>query len=219
MITNQSLTHSPPSPPNSSTVAPTGSARLFRRVRGVLLALLVPAVAMTALTVTAAPAQADLIDSNNAPNYTVAGYGVNVSSTTFCDKASRTMTINAQTSVMQAYGYGGMTTGPYDSGQWVRYNVWARDVNGGAWTQIYTWSKWTYISGITSTPYIERLAWLTDLGTNRVIGTAGHSYETLVQIDWWTNKENIVNFFPVYTQVFKTDNFNSYTFNPSRCSF
>lgn len=193
----------------------TSAARPRQRIVAGILAPLAAATVMIAMTVSPALAMGD-----NAPNLTVAGYGVFVGANVFCDKAARTMTVSARTSTMQAYGYaGGMAAGPYDNGQWVRYNVWARDINAASWTQMYSWSKWDWKQTLTSTSLVERLPVPADLGTNLVLGSAGHNYQILVQIDWWTNKDNVANITPTYSQVLKTDNFNTYYYNPSSCSF
>ena len=157
--------------------------------------------------------------NNNAPNLTIGGYGVSVGANVFCDKASRSMTVTESTSTMQSSGPFGPVAGPYDAGQWVRYNVWARDITASKWTQIYSWSPWAYIKTLTSTMYVERLQVPADLGTNRVFGSAGHSYQVLVQVDWWTGKDNVANITPNYSQVYKTDAYNTYYFEPSMCQF
>ena len=80
---------------------------------------------------------------------------------------------------MQAYGFAGPTTGPYDGGQWVRYNVFARDIEVSTWTPVYTWSAWQWVPGAVSTMYVERLTVPADLGSNVVDGTPGHNYAVL----------------------------------------
>ena len=156
---------------------------------------------------------------NNAPNLTVGGYGVSVGADVYCDKATRTMTVNERTSTMQSSGPSGPVAGPYDAGQWVRYNVWARETAAASYTQIYSWSQWRYISTVTSTPYVERLEIPAELGTNRVTGAAGHNYQVIVQIDWWTGKDNIANITPSYSQILKTSPYTTYYLEPSKCVF
>ena len=120
-----------------------------------------------------------------------------------CDAGNGTMTVSAQTTPMQAYGFAGPTTGPYDGGQWVRYNVFARDIEVSTWTPVYTWSAWQWVPGAVSTMYVERLTVPADLGSNVVDGFSGHNYAVLVQIDYWTGAENIGNVEPEYTQTYQ----------------
>jgi hypothetical protein len=202
--------HSTPSTATSATDRPGPARRLVLGVASCLSA------AMATGLVAASPAAAV---ANNAPNLTIGGYGVSVSADVSCDKATRTMTVSESASTMQASGLYGPIVGPYDNGQWVRYNVWARNTRTTTWTQIYTWSPWQFIAGVSSTPLVERLQNVTDLGTNRVTGAAGNNYQILVQVDWWTGRDNIVNVTPSYTQPYRTDAYNVYYLHPSACSF
>lgn len=44
-----------------------------------------------------------------------------------------------------------------------------------------------------------------NLGTNRVIESAGHTYQVLVQVDWRTGKASIANVTPERSQVNRAD--------------
>jgi|GEM_PF-3432956 len=150
----------------------------------------------------ASAANADLI--NNAPNLTVAGYGVAATTSVVCDPATHTMSVTGRTSVMlQPDSFGGYTNGPFDNGQYVRYSVWSRDVNGGAWAVNYSFGQWFAIKGVSSTPYVDRLMNVTDFNTYKLTGKAGHSYQALVQVDYRTGKTNVANIPSTYTQWIK----------------
>jgi hypothetical protein len=186
----------------------------IRRGTALGVALLATAV------LTGSPAQA--LD-NNGTNLNIGGYGVAVAANVFCDKAARTMTVSGAATVMQANNGYGPVLGPYDNGQWLRYRVLARDIKSSGWSEVYSWSQWSYIKGFYSTGSLlfgaERSPTLTDLGPLRVTGSAGHNYEVMMQVDWWTTKDNVANVPPTYTQNFRTDAFNTYPLNTSNCSF
>jgi len=179
----------------------------------------IPVVAAVAigLAMSASPIRA--VD-DNAPNVAIGGYGVHASASVLCDPANRSMTVTATASTMQASGFlGGITAGPYDNGQLVTYNVWARETTAAAWTQVYSWSPWQAIRSMFATADGALLVIPRDLGTNLVYGIAGHDYEVVIQISWWTGQANTANVTPTYFQSYRTDAFNTYIFNPTHCVF
>lgn len=185
-----------------------------RRITRVVVAL---AAAGTMALLTVSPAQAV---NDNASNLTVAGQGVTAGASVTCDPTNKTLTISARTTTMEASGFAGPIAGPYDSGQWIRYNVWTRDADGnGDWAPLYSWSPWQWVTSLTSTAMVERLSVPVELGTNVGNGQPGHNYQALVQIDWWTGVDNVADITPVYYQAYTADPFNTYYFNPSRCVF
>jgi hypothetical protein len=157
---------------------------------------------------------------DNAPNLIVAGYGVHASASVSCDASNRSMVVTASASTMQASSYsGGVTSGPYDDGQLVTYNVWAREVNAPFWSQMYSWSQWQRIKTFNLSADGIVLIIPVDLGTNVVYGSPGHDYQVVVQIAWLTDQPNIANITPTYYQSYRADDFNTYPFNPTRCVF
>jgi hypothetical protein len=185
------------------------------RLSGRLTRLLAPLLlAGTLATVAAAPT---LAADNNAPNITINGYGASVGVHVACNAANHTMSVSTEATTLQTIGWLGVTTGQYDAGQWVRYNLWARDITASAFTPIYSWSEWQLVTSVTSTQHVERLDLPQDLGTNVVTGTARANYEILVQVDWWTGADNIVNVVPVYSQTYTADAYNTYVFEPGYC--
>jgi hypothetical protein len=192
---------------NTQPTSPRPSSRLRR-----LLAPLCLAATLT--TLAAAPT---LAADNNAPNVTINGYGASVGANVACDAASHTMSVSARATTLETMGWLGVTSGPYDAGQWLRYNVWARDITASEYTPIYAWSEWQVVKSVTSTQYVERLDVPQDLGTSVVTGRAGHNYQILVQVDWWTGTDNIANVLPAYTQSYTADAFNTYHLEPGYC--
>ncbi|MEO5965251.1 MAG: hypothetical protein ABIR11_07275 [Candidatus Limnocylindrales bacterium] len=190
----------------TGTATQAGTTRRRATIASIGLGLLL--VAMTA--------SPTLAFDNNAPNATVAGNGVSVSAFVACDAASGTMHVSATASTMQPEGFAGPVAGPYDAGQWVRYDVFAREVGANDWTEVYAWSNWEWIVSLTSTMYVEMLQVPQDLGASDVSGTVGHNYEILVQVDYWTGVENVVNVTPTYAQALATD-WNTYYLTPSYC--
>jgi hypothetical protein len=100
-------------------ISESTSLRSFSRL-GRLLAPLGLAVAVA--TMSAAPAFAA---GNNAPNLTSNGYDASVASYVACNASNGTMTVSVTATTLQSIGWLGQTTGPFDGGQWIRYNVWA----------------------------------------------------------------------------------------------
>jgi hypothetical protein len=129
----------------------------------------------------------------------VGGYGVDVSASVYCIPPG-TMEVSARTGTMQKYSYFGTEDGPYDNGQWVNYRVWARDVNAASWIEVYGWSGWRWIVPLILRPDADlKIGGIpVDLGTNLVSGTAGQTYEVLIEIGWWTDKINLAAITPEY---------------------
>ena len=189
----------------------------MRAIGRIANALRVATVATMMVVTSVSPA---LAVDDNAPNLTLGGYGVNASASVICDPLTRSLTVTARASAMQGVSYsGGVTYGPYDNGQWLTYNVWAREVTAPNWTLLYDWSMWQFIDTFTDDPNRGVLITPVDLGVNVVNGAAGHNYQALVQISWYTNQMNVANVTPVYHQIYRADDFNTYPFNPTRCIF
>jgi hypothetical protein len=166
--------------------------------RALSSAVAAAALATTLLAVTAAPT---LAYGNNGPSATLGGYGVTVGASVGCDPRSATMTVSASATTMQASGMLGPTVGPYDAGQWIRYNVFSRELGAASWTQVYNWSNWQWIVSTSGNGDVQIVSPV-DLGTNNLVtGTPGHNYEVLVQIDYWTGVENVINVTPSYSQT------------------
>lgn len=170
-----------------------------------------------AAAVTAVAAGPTFAVGNNGPDITVAGFGATATVYVGCDAVNHSMTVSAKATTFQSMGLYGPVVGPYDAGQWIRYNVWAREINASEYTPVYTWSSWQWITSLSSTMYIERMISAQDLGTNVVNGAAGHGYEVKVQVDWWTGAENVVDVQPTYSQTYTSDPFNTWYLQPGYC--
>ena len=146
------------------------------------------------------------------------GYKATTTASVSCDDATNTMSVSAYATTMQAQGFYGPTTGVYDAGQWMRYNVFARELGASSWTQVYTWSSWQWIVSLQPTSMSGvTMQSPQNLGTSVVNGTDGHSYEVLVEIDFWTDRENVFDVTPSYSQALQTDAFNTFYFTPGYC--
>jgi hypothetical protein len=146
--------------------------------------------------------------------YTVTAYG-----SVGCDAATSTMSVSAFAMTWQGEGaLLGWQPTEYDAGQWMRYDVLVREVGQTDWTTIYTWSDWSFVTTMTingdmaiNTP--------AELGTSVVQGVAGHAYEVLVQVDFWTGVDNVYDTETTYTQTLSTSPYSTYYLNPSACWF
>jgi hypothetical protein len=188
-------------------------SRNRRRLHVVLAGLAAFASAFAVLG--AAPAQAV---NDNGPNLTFNGWGVSAGTSVSCNQASVRMTVQTTTSTTGVYGFAGQVASPYDAGQYISHRVWARDVNTARWTLIYNWAPWTR--------YQTMLAvgdgWVVQpavIGNDVVYGAAGHNYFVLVEVDYWTGRDNVVTLPTTYFQSYRADSFNTYPFETSRCTF
>lgn len=140
------------------------------------------------------------------------GYSADASAGVQCNRVNHTMTLsNISAGAMAKTPYGGVNSGGYapglfDKGQYVRYDVLTRVDNGG-WTTLYSFSPWILITGVTVIPgtvfadplYLFQQSVLNP--RNIVIsGRAGHTYQVLVQVDWYTggSTSTYANVYPFY---------------------
>lgn len=173
-----------------------------RRLAGSLVSL---GLATLVVAGAAGPAQAS------------SGYQVTAYSSVGCDASTSSMAVTAYAMTWQPDSLG-WQPGEYDNGQYMSYNVLVRERGQADWTTIYTWSDWTFIRSMSingdmaiNTP--------TEIGTSVVQGVAGHTYEVLVQVNFWTGQENVYNAETKYTEPLSTSPYSTYWFNPSACWF
>ena len=95
-------------------------------------------------TLIGATASSTMAFNPNQPNGYLAGFGVNVGAHVVCDDANHRMWVSAEAMVMTAQGTAGPMPGPYDAGQYLRYNVFVREVGQADWWPIYSWSPWIW---------------------------------------------------------------------------
>ena len=196
----------------------TSAARTHRRSPAGILASVAAAALIVVINVS--PAHAEFAQAT----LDVAGYGVTAYATVECNDVTQTMDVSARTSTMEARNWlGAWISGPYDNGQWVRYDVLARDISVQSWTEVYTWSPWYWISTLTwPSPDMPdmHVTVPAELGSNRVSGAALHDFEVMVQVDWWTGQDNVASIPTTYSEALPFPQyFYINVFSTTRCVF
>lgn len=150
------------------------------------------------------------------------GYKGYASASVLCSPTTGTMTVTATARTLTLEGFYGPIPGPYDQGQFMRYDVLTRELGTAGWQTSYTWSPWQWVvsqirsgDGSVSVPR--------DLGTSALRGLAGHAYEVLVQVDFWKGLDFVVDVTdPRYQSTLYLDpsnptSYNTYPLTTSYC--
>jgi hypothetical protein len=193
----------------TQTPRPSRMPRLVRTAAGAMASL------GLAVTILGATAGSTLAFNTNRPDAMLGGYGVNVAARVTCDEAHHQLVIETTAMVMTPQGPNGPTAGPYDAGQWVRQSVFYRADGQANWTPALNWSAWgVLVSSVRDGDFtIDRM---TDIGTNALSVTPGHSYEILVLVDYWTGVENVIDVTPSYG-VPTDGSISTYNLSPGVC--
>jgi hypothetical protein len=126
------------------------------------------------------------VGTANATNW---GGGQITGSGVGCNRLTHTFAVEAAASQMFSYS-------AYRNGQYVRYRVYTRDVTYNANSSYVisaNWSPWVWVNGLSyggtfgtfDVPIYRTIT----IGSTRFWGTAGHSYQALVEYDWWMGKD------------------------------